>query len=83
MRLTPLGFLPQGYCERKPVNLERRHLVFYTRGVICRLCNKGRDQGQKGIGVRYRSCSDIQYKGKYGLRHLFIYSVHSSGVCKQ
>ena len=51
--------------------------------VIRRFCNKDRDQGQKGIGVRYRSCSDIQYKGKYGLRHLFIYSVHSSGVCKQ
>ena len=34
-----------------------------TRGVIRRLCNKDRDQGQKGIGVRYRSCSDIQYIG--------------------
>ena len=55
----------------------------HTRDVIRRLCNKDRDQGQKGIGVRYRSCSDIQYKGKYGLRHLFMYSVHSCGVCKQ
>ena len=34
-----------------------------TRGVIRRLCNKERDQGQKGIGVRFRSCSDIQYIG--------------------
>ena len=33
------------------------------RDVIRRLCNKDRDQGQKGIGVRYRSCSDIQYIG--------------------
>ena len=52
----------------------------YPRGVICRLCNKDRDQGQKGIGVRYRSCSEIQYKGKYGLRHLFIYSNLSPSV---
>ena len=34
-----------------------------SRDVIRRLCNKDRDQGQKGIGVRYRSCSDIQYIG--------------------
>ena len=34
-----------------------------TRDVIRRLCNKDRDQGQKGIGVRYISCSDIQYIG--------------------
>ena len=36
---------------------------FNPRDVIRRLCNKDRDQGQKGIGVSYRSCSDIQYIG--------------------
>ena len=44
------------------LNLFPRHYLS-PRGVICRLCNKDRDQEQKGIG-RYRSCSAIQYIGK-------------------
>ena len=47
------------------VGLQTTHIqnLMESRDVIRRLCNKDRDQGQKGIGVRYRSCSDIQYIG--------------------
>ena len=61
-----------GLCDKKnrfnlaPIQIQK--IATYDlvpRGVICRLCNKDRDQGQQGIGVRYRSCSDIQYNSVY------------------
>ena len=49
-------------CSLETVLNEHNYAV-QPRDVIRRLCNKDRDQGQIGVGDRYRSCSDIQYIG--------------------
>ena len=53
----------QDFLGTKKLIIRNKIKGLGARDVIRRLCNKDRDQGQKGIGVRYRSCSDIQYKG--------------------